>query len=155
MALTNRLSTKLGKIELENPLVLASGILGNTAELLLRVAKAGVGAVTTKSIGPVENKGHPSPNIVEVECGYINAMGLPNPGIEKFVEEVKKFKAKSRKPLIGSVFAPSEEEYAVVAEKMDKAGADIIVTGTAVENSEDDVDDDSSGAQENAKEAYD
>ncbi len=120
------LTTFLGKIKLENPLVLASGILGNTADLLVRVARAGAGAVTTKSIGPRENMGHPSPNIVEVNCGYINAMGLPNPGIQKFVEEVKKYKLTCSKPLIGSIYGSTEKEYALVAEKMSEAGADII-----------------------------
>ncbi len=133
------LTTFLGKIKLENPLVLASGILGNTADLLIRVAKSGAGAVTTKSIGPRENMGHPSPNIVEVECGYINAMGLPNPGILKFVGEIRKYKLKCRKPLIGSIYGSTEKEYGFVAERMDEAGADIIELNVSCPHSRENI----------------
>ncbi|MGQ4892537.1 MAG: dihydroorotate dehydrogenase [Candidatus Njordarchaeia archaeon] len=122
----NKLEIKLGKIKLDNPLILASGILGNTAELLIRVAKAGAGAVTTKSIGLRENRGHPEPNIVQVECGYLNAMGLPNPGVDAFVEEIQIYKKNCKKPLIASVFGTNEDEYSQVAEKLYRAGADII-----------------------------
>jgi len=120
------LETEIGGIKLENPLVLASGILGNTAELLVRVAKAGAGAVTTKSIGPYKNEGHKGPNIVEVNCGYINAMGLPNPGVEIFKKEIKRYKEMCSTPLIASVFGTTEEDFAHVASELYKAGADLI-----------------------------
>ncbi|MCD6484353.1 MAG: dihydroorotate dehydrogenase [Candidatus Odinarchaeota archaeon] len=120
------LETEICGIKLKNPLVLASGILGNTADLLFRVAKAGAGAVTTKSIGPHKNEGHKGPNIVEVNCGYINAMGLPNPGVEIFKEEIRGYKEMCDTPLIASVFGTSEEEFAYVASELYKAGADLI-----------------------------
>ena len=113
-------------VKLENPLVLASGVLGNTSELLIRVAKAGAGAVTTKSIGPRPNPGYRGPNIVEVSCGYVNAMGLPNPGAENFKGEIEKYKNETDTPIIASVYGSTEEDFAFVAKKLANAGADII-----------------------------
>ena len=56
------LSTKLAGLQLDNPLILASGVMGYTAESLNRVAKGGAGAVVTKSIGAQARVGLPKPN---------------------------------------------------------------------------------------------
>ncbi len=76
------LSTNIAGLQLENPTILASGILGYSAESLNRVAKGGAGAVVTKSIGIEPRVGYPNPTVVQAEAGLINAMGLPNPGID-------------------------------------------------------------------------
>ena len=52
------LGVKLCNIKLENPTILASGILGTTASLLKKVADNGAAAVTIKSIGPVSREGN-------------------------------------------------------------------------------------------------
>ncbi|MDP6704479.1 MAG: dihydroorotate dehydrogenase, partial [archaeon] len=65
------LSTNLCGIKLDNPTVLASGIIGNTGELLKRVGDEGAGAVTTKSISLKPWEGHPSPNVVELKNGLL------------------------------------------------------------------------------------
>jgi dihydroorotate dehydrogenase (NAD+) catalytic subunit len=79
------ISTVLAGIRLKNPLMNASGILGLTSSSLLRMAEAGVGAVITKSIGREPRLGYKSPNIVAVEGGLINSMGLPNPGVAEYL----------------------------------------------------------------------
>jgi dihydroorotate dehydrogenase (NAD+) catalytic subunit len=111
-------------LKLENPTMLASGILGYTAESLNRVAKGGAGAVVTKSVGVEPRAGYPNPTIVQAEGGLINAMGLPNPGIDIYTEEIKYAKTIMRVPLIVSVFGYSAEDYATVAKKAADAGAD-------------------------------
>ena len=133
------LSVELTGIKLGNPLILASGILGNTAELLVRVAKAGAGAVTTKSIGPTKNEGHKGPNIVEVDCGYINAMGLPNPGVQIFKEEIKRYKELCETPIIASIFGATEDEFAYVASELHKAGADLIELNVSCPHSKEEI----------------
>ena len=70
-------------LTLRNPIVLASGILGTSADVLERVARAGAGAVTAKSCGPTPRAGHPNPVAVEWGHGLINAIGLSNPGAEE------------------------------------------------------------------------
>ncbi len=123
---SNPLSTKFAGLTLANPTILASGILGYSSESLSRVAKGGAGAVVTKSVGLEPRVGYSNPTLVQAEAGLINAMGLPNPGIEVYSQEIKFSKTILRVPLIVSVFGYSAEEYAKVAKKAAEAGADAI-----------------------------
>jgi len=122
----NPLSISLAGLEIANPTILASGILGYSAESLNRVAKGGAGAVVTKSIGIAPRMGYSNPTVVQAESGLINAMGLPNPGIEVYAEEIRFSKTVLRVPVIVSVFGYSAEEYAAVAKKAVEAGADAV-----------------------------
>ena len=97
--------------------MLASGIMDEDAGSMLRVLESGAGAVVTKSIGRVQRKGHPNPTFVELDCGILNAMGLPNPGIEEYITELKELK-KQNGIIIGSVFGSNAEEFTEVASKM-------------------------------------
>jgi dihydroorotate dehydrogenase (NAD+) catalytic subunit len=123
---SNPLRTILAGLELENPTVLASGILGYSAESLNRVAKGGAGAVVTKSIGIEPRAGYANPTVVQAESGLINALGLPNPGIDVYAEEIKFSKIILRVPLIVSVFGYTSDEYVTVAKKAVDAGADAV-----------------------------
>ncbi len=123
---SNPLSIGFAGLELANPTILASGILGYSSESLSRVVKGGAGAVVTKSIGIEARPGYSNPTIVQAEAGLINAMGLPNPGIDIYAEEIKFSKRLLRVPIIVSVFGYSAEEYARVAKKAAEAGADAI-----------------------------
>ena len=123
---SNPLSISLAGLELANPTILASGILGYSAESLVRIAKGGAGAVVTKSVGLEPRVGYSNPTVVQVEAGLINAMGLPNPGIDVYAQEIKFSKTILRVPLIVSVFGYSAEEYALVAKRAVDAGADAV-----------------------------
>lgn len=123
---SNPLRVSLAGLDLPNPAVLASGVLGFSAESFNRVAKGGAGAVVTKSIGVEPRVGYPNPTVVQAESGLINAMGLPNPGIDEYKGEIEYAKTILRIPLIVSVFGYTEDEYASVAEKAVKAGADAV-----------------------------
>jgi dihydroorotate dehydrogenase (NAD+) catalytic subunit len=122
----NLLTVNLAGLKLANPTVLASGILGYSGDSLQRVAEAGAGAVVTKSIGTEPRPGYPNPTIVQTEAGLLNAMGLANPGIADFAEEIAYAKTVVRIPLIVSVFGYTAEEYASVAAKAVEAGADAV-----------------------------
>ncbi|AFK22982.1 dihydroorotate dehydrogenase 1B [Pyrococcus sp. ST04] len=87
-----------------------------TPDLLRRAHREGAGGVVTKSIGLKPRKGYENPTIVELPYGLINAMGLPNPGWEAFLEEFKGEKFDF--PLIVSIFAGTPEEFAFLAEKL-------------------------------------
>jgi len=119
------LKVDLAGVEMENPTMLASGIMGETGGSLLAMARGGAGALVTKSIGSVPRQGHKNPTLVELEFGYMNAMGLPNPGIEAFGEEM--FEAsKAGIPIVGSVFGSSAEEFASLARRMQEYGAEAV-----------------------------
>ena len=110
------LSVKLHHIKLRNPTVLAAGILGNSASLLLRIAKSGVGAVTTKSISLEKRAGHKNPVIYKLEFGLLNSIGLANPSVFEAIEEIKYAIKKSEVPVIVSFFGRSLEEFSKLAE---------------------------------------
>jgi len=75
------LKTEVCGIEFPNPFMNAAGF-GVSGKLLYRYTVAGAGAVVTKSIGLHEREGYPNPTFIELEPrSYVNAMGLPNPGI--------------------------------------------------------------------------
>ena len=113
-------------LRLANPTMLASGILGYATETLERIVEGGAGAVVTKSVGITPREGYANPTIVQTNCGLINAMGLPNPGIDEFVKEIHEAKNTLNVPLIVSVYGFSTEEYAKVAKKAMNAGADAV-----------------------------
>jgi dihydroorotate dehydrogenase (NAD+) catalytic subunit len=113
-------------LDLPNPTILASGVLGFSAESFNRVAKDGAGAVVTKSLGVEARVGYPNPTVVQAESGLINAMGLPNPGIDEYAGEIEYAKTILHIPLIVSIFGYTEDEYAAVAEKAVRAGADAV-----------------------------
>jgi dihydroorotate dehydrogenase (NAD+) catalytic subunit len=123
---SNLLSTSFAGLELTNPTILASGILGYSAQSLSRITKGGAGAVVTKSVGTEPRVGYSNPTVVQADRGLINAMGLPNPGIDVYAEEIKFSKTILRVPVIVSVFGYSAEDYAVVAKKAIAAGADAV-----------------------------
>ncbi|MBS7608058.1 dihydroorotate dehydrogenase [Candidatus Bathyarchaeota archaeon] len=123
---SERLKVELAGLSLVSPTMLASGILGYSAETLKNVAENGAGAVVTKSVGLKPRSGYANPTVVHVACGLINAVGLPNPGIDEFTRDIKEAKAVLKVPLVASVYGFSAEEYMVVAEKAVEAGADAI-----------------------------
>jgi dihydroorotate dehydrogenase (NAD+) catalytic subunit len=122
---TDRLKVNLAGLRLDNPTMLASGILGYSAETLSRIVEAGAGAVVTKSLGLKPRKGYANPTVVQADFGLINALGLPNPGISEFADEIREMK-KLGVPLIVSVYGFSAEEYATAAKKAVGAGADAL-----------------------------
>jgi len=118
-------SVEVAGLRLRNPLVLAAGVLGVTGLSLRRVAEAGAGAVVTKSIGPKPREGYANPALLETNCGFLNAIGLPNPGAEEFGHEIKDAK-EGGIPVIVSIFGASKREFAYVGSLMEKAGADAL-----------------------------
>ncbi len=112
-------------LRLRNPTMLASGVLDETARTMVEVVRAGAGAVVTKSVGKVPREGHANPCVVELDVGLLNAMGLPNPGIDYFSKEVKAVKAEGA-TVIGSVIGGTPEELAEVASLMGQAGVDAV-----------------------------
>ena len=120
------MNVSLAGLKLANPTMLASGIMGYSAETFENIAESEAAAIVTKSIGLKPREGYANPTIVQASCGLINAMGLPNPGMDEFVNEIRQAEAVLKVPLIVSVYGYSEKEYALVAEKVANAGADAV-----------------------------
>jgi len=108
------LQTEVCGIRFPNPLMNASGF-ALSGRMLYRFAKAGAGAVVTKSIGIAENEGYPNPTFVEVAPQtYANAIGLANPGILAYKTEIEEAKS-AGVPIILSIFGKSVEECERIA----------------------------------------
>lgn len=105
------------ELEFPNPVLLASGVLGISSYLFKRIEKLGAGGIVAKSIGILPRKGYENPTIVELDYGMLNAMGLPNPGVDYFLEEIKDISLKI--PLIVSIFGKNSEEFVKIAKKLE------------------------------------
>ncbi|MFH0737717.1 MAG: dihydroorotate dehydrogenase [Candidatus Micrarchaeota archaeon] len=104
---------------LKNPIVLASGVAGMTRGSLEAACRNGCGAVTAKSLTTEPRKGHEGPNIVDVGCGLLNAMGYPNPGIDAGLSEFGGWKRDEA--LIISIVGKDAAEFGALAQKVDEA----------------------------------
>ena len=116
-----QLETDIG-IKLGNPFILASGILDENGYTIQRILESGAGVAVTKSIGSSERKGFDPPVVYSDDNFTINAIGLSNPGIENYGDEIK-IALRAGKPVIGSIFGQSPEEFAELAKRMENYGA--------------------------------
>ena len=112
------LTTQITNLQLKTPLMLAAGIMGTTGGSLKRIATLGAGAVVTKSIGVEQKYGHPNPSMIKLECGYLNAMGLPNPSYKVFQPEIDEAR-NAGVPVIASIFGGDTSEFSEIAESID------------------------------------
>ena len=119
--MTKRTTTTIAGLQLSNPTILASGILGYTGLSMKTVIDAGAGAIVTKSMGAEPRTGYANPTVAQTNCGLLNAMGLPNPGISHFKQEMKTLKSVGA-PVIVSVYGFSADEYVKVAETASSEG---------------------------------
>lgn len=124
----------LGK-PLKNPIVLASGILGNSMDILERVHENGCGLVTMKSIGPEPRDGHKNPTVIDLNHGMINAVGLPSPGYLNMEKEWNELEKRDF-PLIASIYGGSIKEFEKVAQFVSKKNPDFIEMNISCPNSE-------------------
>ncbi len=102
------LSVSIGPISLQRPAMLASGILGISLEVFGRIYKSGAGAVVTKSLSKEPWDGYPNPTIVGIRGGYLNAVGLSNPGAPYFAKMIS---PNNEVPIIVSLVGSTEEEF--------------------------------------------
>jgi len=119
------LAVEVAGLDLRSPTMNASGVLGMSAHLLRRIYDAGAGAVVTKSLGPEPRVGHPNPTMVAVEGGFLNALGLPNPGVDGFLDEIRELKAE-RIPVVASFFGSSVRDFERSARVLSEAGVDAL-----------------------------
>lgn len=119
------LHTTIAGITFQNPLILASGIMDEDAGSMMRILEHGASAVVTKSIGLTPRKGHVNPTCITLEHGILNAMGLPNPGINHYKSEIEQIKT-IHKPIIGSIFAATSAEFKQLAISMQTYGVNAI-----------------------------
>jgi dihydroorotate dehydrogenase (NAD+) catalytic subunit len=120
-AATVDLSTRVGPLDLPNPIVAASGTFGYGGEVAHLCPPAGLGAVTVKSLAPFAWDGNPPPRLHMTPAGMINAVGLQGPGIEHWVaHELPELHATGAR-VIASIWGRSVADYARAAEMLQPA----------------------------------
>lgn len=105
------LSARIGKIRLKNPVLAASGTFGHAKEFEKFFNLKKLGGIVTKTITIKPRLGNPPQRIVETPSGMLNAIGLQNPGVEKFIEEKMSYLRKLGIPVIVSVMGYSTDEF--------------------------------------------
>lgn len=114
-----RLSVNLCGIELENPIIPASGTFGFGYEFAELYDINCLGTFSFKGTTKDPRFGNPTPRIAECTAGMINAVGLQNPGVEKVIsEELPKLKKCFNKPVMANISGFSVEDYAYTCEKL-------------------------------------
>ena len=115
-----RLSVTLCGVELDNPIIPASGTFGYGHEFAGYYDLDCLGALALKGTTLAPRFGNPTPRIAEAPAGMLNAVGLQNPGVDGVIEnELPKLAAVFHKPAIANVSGFSLEEYAAVCQKLD------------------------------------
>ena len=115
-----KLSVNLCGVELENPVIPASGAFGFGYEFAELYDINVLGTFSFKGTTREPRFGNPTPRIAECTAGMINAVGLQNPGVEKVIaEELPKLKKCFHKPVMANVSGFSVEDYAYTCARLD------------------------------------
>ncbi|MBR0142900.1 MAG: dihydroorotate dehydrogenase [Clostridia bacterium] len=116
-----KMSVDLCGIELENPVIPASGTFGFGYEFAELYDINRLGTFSFKGTTLYPRFGNPTPRIAETPAGMLNAVGLQNPGVEKVIaEELPKLRRVFSKKVMANVSGFSEEEYEKTAALLDK-----------------------------------
>jgi dihydroorotate dehydrogenase (NAD+) catalytic subunit len=112
------LSVQIGSLRLKNPVMTASGTFGYGEEYAEFVDLNKLGAVVVKGLSLSPKEGNPPPRLVETPAGMLNAIGLQNIGIGKFIQDTLPFLGRFKTPVIVNFFGDSVDEYAEAAARL-------------------------------------
>jgi dihydroorotate dehydrogenase (NAD+) catalytic subunit len=118
MAASVDISVEFGKVRVANPVFTASGTCGYANELGQFMDIDCLGGFITKSITAKPRKGNATPRIVETDAGMLNAIGLANIGVERFVEEKLPILGKMKAAVFVNVAGETIEEYVTVVTRL-------------------------------------
>jgi len=111
------IATSIGQIQLDKPVMLASGILGISLDVFNRLYRSGAGAVVTKSLSKEPWEGYPNPTIFSVKGdGWINAVGLSNPGAPNFAKIIE---PNQDVPIIVSLVGSIPEDFEMMIKEFE------------------------------------
>jgi len=120
------LATRVGDVSLTSPICLASGTAGRGAELAPYLDLARLGAVVTKSLSARPWPGNPPPRLVPAGLGMLNAVGLQNPGVERWLErDLPRLEATGAR-VVASIWGARVEDFAAAAALLREAPACVV-----------------------------
>ncbi len=109
------LRVRLGPLELKNPVLTASGTFGYGREYEELVDLDRLGGIVVKGLSLEPRAGNPPPRIVETPCGMLNAIGLANIGLKRFLNEKLPWLRRLNTAVIVNIYGHREEEYGELA----------------------------------------
>jgi len=112
------LSIRIGKIELKNPVIVASGTFGYGQEFDNFMDLSQLGAIIPKGISLNPMQGNPPPRIFETNGGILNSIGLQNPGLQNFIKEKLPYFKKVKTNLIINFFGKTQQEYVELSKRL-------------------------------------
>ena len=121
-----RMKTRVGKVELANPIMPASGTFGSGKEFADFYDIGKLGAVVTKSVTFNPTKGNPPPRVAETPSGMLNAIGLQNEGVEAFLTKLLPELRNKAATIVVNVAGKSEDDYLRLAERLAAAPIDVL-----------------------------
>ena len=114
-----QLDVQLGRLRLENPVMVASGTFGYAREMAGFVDLSRLGAILPKTITRRPRPGNPPPRTVETTGGMLNSIGLDNDGIEAFIAHQLPYLAGLGSAIVVSIAAHSSDEFLEMAARLD------------------------------------
>ncbi len=112
------LRVNIGSLELQNPVMTASGTFGYAREFENLVNLHRLGGVVVKGISLAPRAGNPPPRIVETPCGMLNAIGLQNVGVKRFIKEKMTYLRAINVPVIVNILGDTVEEYREITRRL-------------------------------------
>lgn len=120
VSMSNHLSVKVAEVRFSNPVLVASGTFGYGEEYKSLIDLNKLGGIITKSITLEPREGHPPPRTFETPCGMLNAIGLANVGVEKFIKEKLPFLRSLKTRIIVNVAGSTVSEYVEVVKRLNR-----------------------------------
>lgn len=114
------LSVQIGPLRLKTPVLVASGTFGYGPEYARLVDLNALGALVVKGITLKPTRGNETPRTYETASGLMNAIGLPNPGVEGFLSDYLPFLRDYQVPVVVNIWGTTVEEYAAVAGRLNR-----------------------------------
>lgn len=112
------LRVNIGSLELQNPVMTASGTFGYAREFADLVNLHRLGGIIVKGISFEPRSGNPPQRIVETPCGMLNAIGLQNVGVERFIAEKMTYLRGLGVPVVVNILGDTIDEYRVLTERL-------------------------------------
>ncbi len=112
------LTVDIAGLKMKNPVMVASGTFGYGQEYAQLIDLNLLGAIVTKGITLAPRLGNPPPRIVETPCGMLNAIGLENVGVEKFIKEKLPYLRQFDTLVLANIAGKTVEEYVELARKL-------------------------------------
>ncbi|MFH1563591.1 MAG: dihydroorotate dehydrogenase [Nitrospirota bacterium] len=112
------LTVDIAGLKMKNPVMVASGTFGYGEEYAQLIDLNSLGAIVSKGITLAPRLGNFPPRIVETPCGMLNAIGLENVGVEKFIKEKLPYLRQFDTPVIANIAGKTVDEYIELARKL-------------------------------------